>query len=117
VIICSIGLAEVFNSIGRVELVAAKIRLRDLFLTWDEWVASRWAILRGGFIGFFVGLIPREEITTAHSRLSPRSASPTSGGLEAGPSGVASPEAANNSASISGSLLLALGIRDLPRQP
>ena len=51
VVICGIfGVAEVFNSIEEPEetsLVKEKMHLRDLFLTWEEWVASRWAIVRG----------------------------------------------------------------------
>ena len=43
VIICGIfGVAEVFNSIEEPEegeLIKQKMRLRDLFLTWEEWVA------------------------------------------------------------------------------
>jgi len=122
VIICGIfGLAEVFNSIENPEegeIVKQKIRLRDLFLTWDEWIASRWAIIRGGFIGFFVGLIPAGGITTAsflaylaEKRVSRHPERFGQGAIE----GVAAPEAANNSASISGfAPLLALGIPGSP---
>ena len=56
VIICGIfGLAEVFNSLEQeqeTELLKQKIKLKDMFLTWDDWVDSRWAIFRGGVIGF-----------------------------------------------------------------
>jgi putative tricarboxylic transport membrane protein len=122
VIICGIfGLAEVFNSIENPEegdLVKQKIRVRDLFLSWDDWVASRWAIVRGGLIGFFVGLIPAGGITTAsflaylaEKRVSKHPERFGNGAIE----GVASPEAANNSASISGfAPLLALGIPGSP---
>ena len=69
VIICGIfGLAEVFNSIEEPEegqLIKQKMRLKDLFLTKAEWIASRWAIVRGGIIGFFTGIIPAGGITTA----------------------------------------------------
>jgi len=64
VIICGIfGLAEVFNSIEEPEegqLIKGKMRLRDLFVSKAEWIASRWAILRGGIIGFLIGLSPPE---------------------------------------------------------
>src|SRR5512136_3411010 len=47
VIICGLfGLAEVFNSIEEPEggrLVKEKFKLREVFLTWQEWVESRWA--------------------------------------------------------------------------
>jgi putative tricarboxylic transport membrane protein len=122
VIICGIfGLAEVFNSIEQPEegdLVRQKIRLRDTFLTRAEWLASRWAIIRGGIIGFFVGMIPAGGITTAsflaylaEKRVSKHPERFGQGAIE----GVAAPEAANNSASISGfAPLLALGIPGSP---
>jgi putative tricarboxylic transport membrane protein len=122
VIICGIfGLAEVFNSIEQPEegeLVRQKIRLRDTFLTRTEWLASRWAIIRGGIIGFFVGMIPAGGITTAsflaylaEKRVSKHPEEFGKGAIE----GVAAPEAANNSASISGfAPLLALGVPGSP---
>jgi putative tricarboxylic transport membrane protein len=122
VIICGIfGVAEVFNSIEEPEetsLVKEKMRLRDLFLTWEEWVASRWAIVRGGIIGFFIGLIPAGGITTAsflaylgEKRYSRHPERFGTGAIE----GVAAPESANNAASISGfAPLLALGIPGSP---
>ena len=122
VVICGIfGVAEVFNSIEEPEetsLVKDKMHLRDLFLTWEDWVASRWAIVRGGIIGFFVGLIPAGGITTAsflaylaEKRYSKRAGQFGTGVIE----GVAAPESANNAASISGfAPLLALGIPGSP---
>ena len=122
VIICGIfGLAEVFNSIEQPEegdLVRQKIRLRDTFLTRAEWIASRWAIVRGGIIGFFVGMIPAGGITTAsflaylaEKRVSKHPEQFGKGAIE----GVAAPEAANNAASISGfAPLLALGVPGSP---
>ncbi len=122
VIICGIfGVAEVFNSIEEPEegeLIKQKMRLRDLFLTWEEWIASRWAILRGGIIGFFVGMIPAGGITTAsflaylaEKRVSKHPERFGHGAIE----GVAAPESANNAASISGfAPLLALGIPGSP---
>ncbi|MFB3817610.1 MAG: tripartite tricarboxylate transporter permease [Candidatus Methylomirabilales bacterium] len=122
VIICGIfGLAEVFNSIEQPEegeLVRQKIRLRDTFLTRAEWLASRWAIIRGGIIGFFVGMIPAGGITTAsflaylaEKRVAQHPEEFGKGAIQ----GVAAPEAANNSASISGfAPLLALGVPGSP---
>ena len=122
VIICGIfGLAEVFNSLEQEEergLLRQKIKLRDMFLTWKDWVDSRWAILRGGVIGFFIGLIPAGGITTAsflaylaEKRVSRHPEKFGTGVIE----GVASPEAANNAASISGfAPLLALGVPGSP---
>jgi putative tricarboxylic transport membrane protein len=122
VIICGIfGVAEVFNSIEEPEegeLIKQKMRLRDLFLTWEEWVASRWAIVRGTVIGFFIGMIPAGGITTAsflaylaEKRVSKHPERFGTGAIE----GVAAPESANNAASISGfAPLLALGIPGSP---
>ncbi len=122
VIICGIfGVAEVFNSIEEPEegeLIKEKMRLRDLFLTWEEWVASRWAIVRGAIIGFFTGMIPAGGITTAsflaylaEKRVSKHPERFGHGAIE----GVAAPESANNAASISGfAPLLALGIPGSP---
>jgi len=122
VIICGIfGLAEVFNSLEQEEergLLKQKIRIKDMFLTWEDWVASRWAIFRGGVIGFFIGLIPAGGITTAsflaylgEKRVSKHPEKFGTGVIE----GVASPEAANNAASISGfAPLLALGVPGSP---
>jgi len=122
VIICGIfGVAEVFNSLEEPEegdLVKQKMRLRDLFLTKAEWIASRWAIVRGGIIGFLTGIIPAGGITTAsflaylaEKRVSKHPERFGTGTIE----GVAAPEAANNAASISGfAPLLALGIPGSP---
>ncbi len=122
VIICGIfGVAEVFNSLEEPEegdLVKQKMRLRDLFLTKAEWIASRWAIVRGTIIGFLTGIIPAGGITTAsflaylgEKRISKHPERFGTGVIE----GVASPEAANNAASISGfAPLLALGIPGSP---
>jgi len=99
-------------------LIKQKMRLRDLFLTWEEWIASRWAIVRGAVIGFFIGMIPAGGITTAsflaylaEKRVSKHPERFGTGAIE----GVAAPESANNSASISGfAPLLALGIPGSP---
>ncbi len=122
VVICGIfGVAEVFNSLEEPEegeLIKSKLRLRDVFLTWEDWVASRWAIVRGGVIGFFTGMIPAGGITTAsflaylaEKRVSKHPERFGHGAIE----GVAAPESANNAASISGfAPLLALGIPGSP---
>jgi putative tricarboxylic transport membrane protein len=119
VLVCGMfGVAEVFNSIEQRGDAAArlqgKLRLRDMFLTWPDWVASRWAILRGAVIGFLIGLIPAGGITTAsfvaylsEKRYARHPERFGHGAIE----GVAAPESANNAASISGfAPLLALGI-------
>lgn len=118
VVICGIfGLAEVFNSIEEPEggvLVKDKFKLSDVFLTWQEWVDGRWAIVRGGVIGFLIGLIPAGGITTAsflaYMAEKKYSKHPETFG-KGDIAGVAAPESANNAASISGfAPLLALGV-------
>jgi putative tricarboxylic transport membrane protein len=115
------GIAEVFNSIEedvRTDILRAKFRFRDVFLTWQDWVASRWAIMRGTVIGFVVGILPAGGITTAsflsyliEKRVSKHPERFGCGAIE----GVAAPESANNAASISGfAPLLALGLPGSP---
>jgi putative tricarboxylic transport membrane protein len=118
VIICGLfGLAEVFNSIeepGGGVLVKEKFKLSEVFLTWREWVESRWAIVRGGIIGFLIGLVPAGGITTASflAYMAEKNASKHPETFGRGDiAGVAAPESANNAASISGfAPLLALGV-------
>ena len=118
VIICGLfGLAEVFNSIEAPEggvLITDRFKLSEAFLTWQEWVAGRWAIIRGGVIGFVIGLIPAGGITTASflAYMADKRASKHPETFGKGDiAGVAAPEAANNAASISGfAPLLALGV-------
>ncbi len=115
------GIAEVFNSIEediRMDVIKARFRLRDVFLTWQDWVASQWAIVRGWIIGFVVGTLPAGGITTAsflaylmEKRLSKHPERFGKGAIE----GVAAPESANNAASISGfAPLLSLGLPGSP---
>jgi putative tricarboxylic transport membrane protein len=122
VIICGIfGLSEVFNSIEEPEggvLVKEKFNLREVFLTWDDWAQSRLAIVRGGAIGFLIGLIPAGGLTVssflAYMAEKKASKHPETFG-QGDIAGVAAPEAANNAASISGfAPLLALGVPGSP---
>jgi putative tricarboxylic transport membrane protein len=115
------GIAEVFNSIEeevRTDILKARFRFRDVFLTWQDWVQSRWAVARGSVIGFVVGMLPAGGITTAsflaylmEKRVSKTPERFGRGAIE----GVAAPESANNAASISGfAPLLALGLPGSP---
>ena len=115
------GIAEVFNSLEEEVprgILKMKFRLRDAFLTWQDWVRSRGAILRGWIIGFVVGVLPAGGLTTAsfiaylmEKRLSKHPERFGKGAVE----GVAAPESANNAASISGfAPLLALGLPSSP---
>jgi putative tricarboxylic transport membrane protein len=113
------GISEVLTNI---EVIAKQsiyeTNLRKLLPTRQEWLASRWAILRGTFIGFFIGILPGAGVvvTTFFSywlekRISKYPENFGTGVIE----GVASPETANNAA-VSGSMLslLVLGIPSSP---
>lgn len=109
------GVGEVLVSAEeRMKVKALDIKLKDLWPTVGDILQSKWAILRGTVVGFFVGALPGAGSTIA---------SFISYGIEKGVAkdperfgkgaieGVAGPEAANNSA-CSGAMvpLLALGI-------
>ncbi|MGO4387827.1 tripartite tricarboxylate transporter permease [Microvirga sp. 2YAF29] len=109
------GIAEVLvslESIKREPVLPA--RLKDMWLTKSEWMASRMAIARGTLIGFLVGLMPGAGATIAaflayvtERRFSKKPERFGHGALD----GVAASESANN-ASVTGALapMLALGI-------
>lgn len=109
------GIAEVLASLERSEHVAPmRTRLRDMWLTAQDWAESRLAILRGALIGFFIGVMPGAGPTIAsmlayiaEKRLSRRPERFGRGAID----GVAAPESANNAASHAACVpMLALGI-------
>lgn len=93
-------------------------RLTGLLPTARDWIAARWALVRGSFVGFFVGALPGGGATIAsfvayalEKRLSRRPETFGTGIIE----GVAAPEAANNSAATSAFIpLFTLGIPSNP---
>jgi putative tricarboxylic transport membrane protein len=109
------GIAEVLHSLERSEKVEPiRTRLRDMWLTSQDWAACRFSILRGGVIGLFVGIMPGAGASVASllSYLTERKFSKHperfgSGAID----GVAAAESANNAAS-HGALIpmLSLGI-------
>jgi putative tricarboxylic transport membrane protein len=109
------GIAEVLASLEtRQELIPVKTRLRDLWLTGRDWAECRMAILRGGVVGFIVGVMPGTGPTIAsllayavEQRASRHPERFGKGALDA----VAAVESANNAAS-QGALvpMLSLGI-------
>ena len=109
------GIAEVLSSLEKLqEMQPIRTRLRDMWLTSAEWAESRMAILRGGLVGFFVGILPGAGPTIAammayvtERRFSRRPERFGHGALDA----VAAAESANNSAA-HGALvpMLSLGI-------
>lgn len=112
------GLAEIIHDLINpsefVDTSKSKIRLRDIFPTWDDLRLTFGSMARGGLLGFFVGILPGAGATIAsflsyglEKRLSKTPEKFGTGMLE----GVAGPESANNAAT-SGAFvpLLTLGI-------
>ncbi len=114
------GIAEVMlNALekdGVAEMI--RVRMRDLLPTLAEWKRSIAPILRGSFLGFFIGLLPGPSpvISTFVSYMTEKKFSkhPEEFG-EGAIEGVAGPEAANNAA-VGGAYvpLLALGVPFTP---
>jgi putative tricarboxylic transport membrane protein len=95
-------------------VVRADLRLRGVLPTAADWIAGRWAILRGGIIGFFVGILPGAGATAAsmiayaaEKRAARHPDRFGRGAIE----GVAAPESANNAAAVGAMVpLMTLGI-------
>ena len=115
------GIAEVLQ-VAEHKIVQNKeiieVKLRELMPNRMEWVRSGWPIVRGSFLGFFVGLIPGPSavISTFLSYTMERKLSKYQKEFGHGaPEGVAGPEAANNSAAAGAFVpLLSLGIPFAP---
>jgi putative tricarboxylic transport membrane protein len=108
------AIAEILISLEEAAIgKAMSVRLRSLWITWEDWCASWKPILRGSFLGFFLGLIPGPGtiITFAsyalERKLSKHPERFGKGAIE----GVAGPESANNADTIARFVpLLSLGI-------
>jgi putative tricarboxylic transport membrane protein len=109
------GIAEVLGSLERAhDVQPIRTRLRDMWLTAEEWAQSRLAILRGGVIGLFVGIMPGAGASVAsllayltERKFSSRPERFGKGAID----GVAAAESANNAASHGATIpMLALGI-------
>jgi putative tricarboxylic transport membrane protein len=110
------GFTEMLLSAAQPSQAAPGVRVsvRDVFPTWADCRQSRFAMLRGTVVGFFVGTLPGAGATLAsfisyaiEKRVSRSPARFGRGAIE----GVAAPEAANNAAA-AGALvpLLTLGL-------
>jgi putative tricarboxylic transport membrane protein len=109
------GVAEVFNNL-KVDTAGKflDIRIKNLFPDRQDWLQSRWAILRGTVIGFFMGILPGGGPVLAtfmaygvEKRVAKDPGRLGRGAIE----GVASPESANNAAASTSFIpLLTLGI-------
>ncbi len=114
------GVAEVLTLISERggPVVALKVKLRELYPNREELKRSVKPIVRGGVLGFFVGLMPGPAATIAsfvsyglERRLSKHPAEFGQGAIE----GVAGPESANNAACAGGMVpLLSLGLPFTP---
>ncbi|MEI7670541.1 MAG: tripartite tricarboxylate transporter permease [Deltaproteobacteria bacterium] len=110
------GIGEVLSSLepSQADVIPIKTKLKDLWLTAKDWADCRMAILRGGVVGFLVGLMPGVGPVVAsmlayviERRCSKHPERFGKGALDA----VAAAESANNSA-VHGAMvpMLALGI-------
>jgi putative tricarboxylic transport membrane protein len=96
------GIAEVLSNLeGEVRRDIFQTRISGLFPTAADWAASRWAVVRGSFLGFFLGILPGGGAVISsflsyalEKRLSRTPERFGKGAIE----GVAGPEAANNAA-------------------
>ena len=109
------GVAEVFNSLEKtIPTKILKVKIKNLFPNKLDWLQSKWAILRGTLIGFFLGILPGggPVLSTfiaygVEKRVAANPERFGKGAIE----GVASPEAANNAATSTSFIpLLTLGI-------
>ena len=109
------GIAEILlNLEGEMKRQIYETRLGELLPSAKDWVAARWAVVRGSLIGFLLGLLPGGGAVLAsfvayavEKRVSRHPERFGTGVIE----GVAAPETANNAAAQSSFIpLLSLGI-------
>jgi len=109
------GIGEILINLEKeltTELVTRKIT--HLWPTLKDWAESKWAILRGSFIGFFIGILPGGGAVISslvsyavEKKISKHPEEFGKGAIQ----GVAGPESANNSAASASFIpLLTLGI-------
>jgi putative tricarboxylic transport membrane protein len=109
------GVAEILANIERsIQREVVSERIGSLWPTLQDWAHSKWAIVRGTVLGFFLGVLPGGGAVISsfasyamEKRLSSRPEMFGKGAIE----GVAGPEAANNAAAGGAFIpLLTLGI-------
>jgi putative tricarboxylic transport membrane protein len=114
VIIGLFAVSEVMTQVKAGGTEPIRTRMKDMLLTRDDWHRSRMPIVRGGIIGFLIGVLPGAGATLAsffsydlERRMSKHPDEFGKGAIE----GVAAPEAANNAA-VNGAFVptLTLGI-------
>ena len=113
------GISEVIRDLeSEVRGAVIETKIRNLLPTLKDWAASKWAIVRGTVIGFFLGIIPGGGAIVAtfaayavEKKVSKHPERFGHGAIE----GVAAPEAANNAAAAGSFIpLLTLGIPPNP---
>jgi putative tricarboxylic transport membrane protein len=117
----SMGMFGISEILGNVEVMAKqevfKTDIKSLFV-WRDWIACRWAVLRGTVVGFFLGILPGAGVVMTtffaywlEKRVSKHPDKFGTGVIE----GVAAPETANNAATAGSMIpLLALGVPATP---
>ena len=109
------GVGEVLASVEQaLKPPKVELNIRNLLPTYLDWIASRWAIVRGTLIGFLIGVLPGAGATiasfmayAAEKKISKHPEKFGTGVIE----GVAAPEAANNAAATGAMVpMFALGI-------
>jgi putative tricarboxylic transport membrane protein len=114
VVIGLFAVAEVMAQVRKGTPAPIRTHIRDMLLTREDWNRSKMPILRGGFLGFLMGVLPGAGATLAsffsydvERRFSKHQDEFGKGAIE----GVAGPEAANNAA-VNGAFVptLTLGI-------
>lgn len=114
VVIGLFAVAEVMSQVRRGTPEPIRTRFREMLLTREDWRRSRMPIVRGGFLGFLLGVLPGAGATLAsffsydvERRFSGHRDEFGKGAIE----GVAGPEASNNAA-VNGAFVptLTLGI-------
>ena len=113
------GISEIFENLEQtLEREIFKTRIKNLMPSLKDWGEAKWAIVRGSFIGFLLGILPGGGAVVAtfvtyavEKKIAKHPERFGHGAIE----GVAAPEAANNAAA-GGSLipLLSLGIPPNP---
>jgi putative tricarboxylic transport membrane protein len=111
------GMGEVLvgaENVVSMKVLTARYGLRDVLPSASDWVRTRWAMVRGAVLGFFIGILPGAGSTiasflayTVEKKVSKHPEEFGRGAIE----GVAGPESANNAASAGAMVpLLSLGI-------
>ena len=111
------GMGEVLvgaENVVNMNVLSARYGLRDVLPSASDWVRTRWAMVRGAVLGFFIGILPGAGSTiasflayTVEKKVSKRPEEFGRGAIE----GVAGPESANNAGAQTSFIpLLTLGL-------